>query len=86
MSQRQREINAIFVAERGEPVRGPVAFWMRNIELGLRHQKVRLKMERATSFPRAQSEIPILVANRHWSAEFTWCRHERAAIRSGTST
>lgn len=84
MSPRQREINATFVAERGEPVRGPVAFWMRNIELGLRHQKVRLKMERATSFPRAQSEIPILAANRHWSAEFTWCRHERAAIRSGT--
>ena len=84
MSLRQREINATFVAERGEPVRGPVAFWMRNVELGLRHQKVRLKMERATSFPRAQSEIPILAANRHWSAEFTWCRHERAATHSGT--
>lgn len=83
MTPRQREVNELFVTERGGPVTGPVAFWMRNPELGLRHEALRLHMERATSLPRALSELAILVANRHFSAEFTWCRHLAAALRFG---
>lgn len=86
MTPRQREVNEQFLADRpGEThVSGPVAFWMRNPELGLSHEALRIQMERTTSFPKSQSEIAITVANRHWSAEFPWCRHLRAALRAGT--
>ena len=84
MTPRQREVNEIFVADRGEQVSGPVAFWMRNPELGLRHEALRIHMERNTSFPRSLSEVAITFANRHWSAAFPWCRHLAAALRSGT--
>jgi alkylhydroperoxidase family enzyme len=62
---------------------GPGAFWLRNPALAEQADAWRLLMERGTALPRRLSELAILVANRHFSATYAWCRHAAVASRAG---
>jgi 4-carboxymuconolactone decarboxylase len=83
LSDEQRRLAAKLAASRGGRLVGPGAFWLRNPALAEQADAWRLLMERGTSLPRRLSELAILVANRHFSATYAWCRHALAASRAG---
>jgi 4-carboxymuconolactone decarboxylase len=83
MTDHQRRRAQELTAARGGPVSGPGAFWLRNPFISECAEPMRQHMERKTSLPLALSELTILVAARHWSATYAWCRHEPQAIGAG---
>jgi 4-carboxymuconolactone decarboxylase len=83
LSDEQRSLAEKLAASRGGRLVGPGAFWLRNPALAEQADAWRLLMERGTSFPQRLSELAILVANRHFSAPYAWCRHTAAASRAG---
>jgi 4-carboxymuconolactone decarboxylase len=83
LSEEQRYLAQKLAASRGGRLIGPGAFWLRNPALADQADELRLLMERHTSLPRRMSELAILVANRHFSATYAWCRHALSATRSG---
>jgi len=83
LSDEQRRLAETLAASRGGRLVGPGAFWLRNPALAEQADAWRLLMERGTSLPRRMSELAILVANRHFSATYAWCRHAVAASRAG---
>lgn len=83
MTEAQRRLADKLAASRGGRLIGPGAFWLRNPALAQQADELRLLMERRTSLPRHLSELAILVANRHFSASYAWCRHSLAAVRAG---
>ncbi len=83
LSDEQRRLAAKLAASRGGRLVGPGAFWLRNPALAEQADAWRLLMERRTSLPRRLSELAILVANRHFTASYAWCRHTAAASRAG---
>jgi len=83
LSDEQRRLAEKLAASRGGRLVGPGAFWLRNPALAEQADAWRLFMERGTSFPQRLSELAILVANRHFSAPYAWCRHTAAASRAG---
>jgi 4-carboxymuconolactone decarboxylase len=83
LSEEQRRLAQKLAASRGGRLLGPGAFWLRNPALAEQADELRLLMERHTSLPRRLSELAILVANRHFSATYAWCRHALAATRAG---
>ena len=83
MTDTQRRLAEKLAASRGGRLVSPGAFWLRNPALAEQADEWRLLMERRTSLPRHVSELAILVANRHFSAPFAWCRHALTAARAG---
>src|SRR5262245_14615335 len=83
LSAEQRCLAEQLAASRGGRLVGPGAFWLRNPRLAAQADAWRLLMERRTSLPRRLSELAILVANRHFTASYAWCRHTAAASRAG---
>jgi 4-carboxymuconolactone decarboxylase len=83
LSDEQRRLAAKLAASRGGRLVGPGAFWLRNPALAEQADAWRLLMEWGTALPRRLSELAILVANRHFSATYAWCRHAVAASRAG---
>jgi 4-carboxymuconolactone decarboxylase len=83
LSDEQRRLAEKLAASRGGRLVGPGAFWLRNPALAEQADAWRLLMERGTSLPRRMSELAILVATRHFSATYAWCRHAVAASRAG---
>ena len=83
LSDAQRCLAEKLAASRGGRLVGPGAFWLRNPALAAQADAWRLLMERRTSLPRRLSELAILVANRHFTASYAWCRHTAAASRAG---
>jgi 4-carboxymuconolactone decarboxylase len=83
LSDEQRRLAEKLAASRGGRLVGPGAFWLRNPALAEQADAWRLLMERGTALPRRLSELAILVANRHFSATYAWCRHAVAASRAG---
>jgi 4-carboxymuconolactone decarboxylase len=83
LSDEQRCLAEQLAASRGGRLVGPGAFWLRNPALAAQADAWRLLMERHTSLPRRLSELAILVANRHFTASYAWCRHTAAASRAG---
>jgi 4-carboxymuconolactone decarboxylase len=83
LSAEQRCLAEKLAASRGGRLVGPGAFWLRNPALAAQADAWRLLMERHTSLPQRLSELAILVANRHFTASYAWCRHAAAASRAG---
>ena len=83
LSDEQRRLAEKLAASRGGRLVGPGAFWLRNPTLAAQADAWRLLMERRTSLPRRLSELAIIVANRHFTASYAWCRHTAAASRAG---
>jgi 4-carboxymuconolactone decarboxylase len=83
LSAEQRCLAEKLAASRGGRLVGPGAFWLRNPALAAQADAWRLLMERRTSLPRRLSELAILVANRHFTASYAWCRHTAAASHAG---
>jgi 4-carboxymuconolactone decarboxylase len=83
MTEHQLRRSRELTAARGGPVSGPGAFWLYNPSISECAEPLRQHMERGTSLPLAVSELAILIAARHWSATYAWCRHEPQVIKAG---
>lgn len=70
-------------ASRGGVVRGPFAIWLRNPALVDHANKFGSFLRSSTSVPKRLSELAILVTARHWTAQYEWHAHEKAARDAG---
>jgi 4-carboxymuconolactone decarboxylase len=83
MNEAQRA--AVQAAEAGKRGRvpAPMHAWLRNPELAARTQQLGALLRYDTSLPPHLSELAILVTARHWTAQFEWYAHQRAALAAG---
>jgi 4-carboxymuconolactone decarboxylase len=85
MSERQKQLAAEIGGPRGGVVRGPFAIWLRNPELVDKANQLGNLLREGTSVPRRLSELAILVAARHWTAQYEWFAHEQQALDRGVA-
>ena len=67
----------------GPAVNGPWGLLLRNPALCERGAAFGTMLRDATSAPKRLSEIAIAVVARHWTAQFEWQAHARAAEQAG---
>jgi 4-carboxymuconolactone decarboxylase len=65
--------------------RGPFNAWMRSPALGERLQAVGEYIRYNTSLPLRLNEFAILITARHWTSQYEWYAHHRAALAAGLS-
>ena len=83
LSPEQRAVaDAIISGPRGG-IRGPFESWLRSPELADRAQKLGEYCRFGTSLPRDLSEFVILLAGKHWKAQFEFWAHARLAREAG---
>lgn len=82
MSPAQRGLAERIAAKRGS-VRGPFAVWIRSAAMAERISELGEFVRWNTSLPPRLSELAVLVAARHWTAQFPWVAHEKEALKGG---
>jgi len=77
-------IEHVLAGPRGS-VDGPFNVQLRSPEMGDLGQQFGASTRFATSVPRKLYELAIIVTARHWTAQFEWYAHRRAAVQAGIS-
>lgn len=85
MTDQQRRIHREIAGTRGGVVRGPFAIWIRNIGLADAANKVGSELWLNGKLDKGLFELMVLVVARHWSAQYEWFAHEKAALENGIS-
>jgi 4-carboxymuconolactone decarboxylase len=89
LSAIQRDlVNAIRSGPRGgaTQIRGPFAVFLQAPEYGQLAQQLGGHVRLKTSVPPRLSEFAILVAARHWRAQYEWFAHAKIGQQSGIKT
>lgn len=82
MNDRQQEVSAR-VAERRGAVRGPFRVWLHSPELCERVDALGAFVRFESSLPLRLRELSLLMASRHWDAQYSWNAHVDKAIEGG---
>ncbi|GLZ06129.1 hypothetical protein Acsp03_35950 [Actinomadura sp. NBRC 104412] len=82
MDERQREISARIAGRRGA-VRGPYLVWLQSPELCERVEALGAFVRFDSSIPPRLRELSLLMAARHWDAQYSWNAHVDKAIEAG---
>src|SRR5262245_32608227 len=82
MTERQSEISARIAGRRGA-VRGPFRVWLRSPELCERVEALGAFVRFESSLPTRLRELSLLMAARHWDAQYSWNAHVDRAIAEG---
>lgn len=77
-------IEHVLAGPRGS-VDGPFNVQLRSPEMGDLGQQFGASTRFATTVPRRLYELAIIVTARHWTAQFEWYAHRRAAVQAGIS-
>jgi 4-carboxymuconolactone decarboxylase len=78
-------IEHLLAGPRGGSTDGPFNVQLRSPEMGDLGQQFGAATRFATTVPRRLYELAILVTARHWTAQFEWTAHRRAALQAGIS-
>jgi 4-carboxymuconolactone decarboxylase len=78
-------IEHVLAGPRGGSVEGPFNALLRSPEMGDLGQQFGAATRFATTVPRKLYELAIILTARHWTAQFEWYAHRRAAIQAGIS-
>ena len=62
---------------------GPFNVLLRSPELGDLAQQLGAQVRFHSSLPRKLNELAIIVTARHWTAQYQWYAHKRAALEAG---
>ena len=65
---------------------GPFNVLLRSPEMGDLAQQFGAATRFNTSIPRKLNELAIIIVARHWTSQFEWQAHHRAALQAGLST
>jgi 4-carboxymuconolactone decarboxylase len=82
MNERQQELSARITARRGG-VRGPFRVWLQSPELCERVESLGAFVRFESSLPKHLRELTLLMAARHWDAQYSWNAHVNTAIEAG---
>lgn len=82
MNERQREIAARIAGRRGA-VRGPYRVWLNSPELCDRVEALGAFVRFEASLPLRLRELSLLMAARHWDAQYSWNAHVDKAVEAG---
>ncbi|WP_406407047.1 carboxymuconolactone decarboxylase family protein [Streptomyces halstedii] len=82
MDDRQRELHARITARRGG-VRGPFRVWLHSPELCERVESLGAFARFESSLPKRLRELTLLMAARHFDAQYSWNAHVAAAVEAG---
>jgi len=83
LSEEQRRIHDAIAGPRGGVVRGPFAIWLRNPGIADAANRFGNELRLAGKLDKRLFELITLVVARHWSAQYEWFAHEKAALDSG---
>jgi 4-carboxymuconolactone decarboxylase len=78
-------IEHLLAGPRGGSLEGPFNVQLRSPEMGDLGQQFGAATRFATTVPRRLYEVAIIVTARHWTAQFEWYAHRRAALQAGVS-
>jgi len=82
MNPRQQEIGARIAGRRGA-VRGPFQVWIHSPELCDRVEALGAFVRFESSLPPRLRELSLLLAARHWDAQYSWNAHVDKAVAAG---
>jgi 4-carboxymuconolactone decarboxylase len=85
LTETQRRLYDEIAGARSGGVRGPFALWLRNPELADRANQLGNALRVHGKLDRRLFELAVLLVARHWSAQYEWYAHEKAALRAGVS-
>ena len=86
MSAEQQRVYREIAGSRSGSVRGPFALWIRNPVLADRASQFGNALRLHGRLEKRLFELMVLLVARHWSAQYEWFTHERAALKAGIST
>jgi 4-carboxymuconolactone decarboxylase len=82
LTERQQEISARIAGRRGA-VRGPFQVWIQSPELCDRVEALGAFARFESSLPLRLRELSLLLAARHWDAQYSWNAHVDKAVEAG---
>jgi len=83
MTPEQRTMVEHVLAGERTSLDGPFNVLLRSPEMGDLAQKFGAQMRFHSSLPRRLNEFAILITGRHWTAQYEWWAHHRAALTAG---
>jgi 4-carboxymuconolactone decarboxylase len=83
MTPEQRKMAESVLAGPRRDLGGPMNILLRSPEMGDLAQAFGASMRFLTSIPAKQRELAIILTARHWTAQFEWQAHARAAAQAG---
>ncbi len=86
MTPEQRKMAESVMAGPRKDLGGPMNILLRSPEMGDIAQQFGASMRFLTSMPAKHRELAIILVARHWTAQFEWQAHARAAEQAGLST
>jgi 4-carboxymuconolactone decarboxylase len=84
-SPQQKRIHDEIAGTRGGTVRGPFAIWLRLPEVADQANQFGNALRLHGKLEKRLFELMVLIVARHWSAQYEWFAHEKAALKTGIS-
>ena len=85
LSPEQKRVHDEIAGPRGGTVGGPFAVWLRIPRIADAANRLGNSLRLEGKLDRRLFELAILVIARHWSAQYEWFVHEKAALNAGLS-
>ena len=84
LTPRQQEVSDAIAAKRGA-TRGPFLIWLRSPELAAKVDALGAYCRFEASINERLRELALLIAARHFDAQYSWNAHHQKAIEAGVS-
>jgi 4-carboxymuconolactone decarboxylase len=86
LSPEQKRLHDEIAGPRGGSVGGPFAVWLRVPRIAEAANRMGNSLRLEGELDRRLFELAILVIARHWSAQYEWFVHEKAALNAGVTS
>ena len=83
LSPEQKRVYDEIASARSGTVRGPFAVWLRIPRIADAANRFGNALRRDGELDKRLFELMVLLVARHWSAQYEWYAHERAALEAG---
>jgi 4-carboxymuconolactone decarboxylase len=83
MMAEQKRVYQEIGGARGGLVRGPFVIWLRNPEIADLANQFGNSLRLRGKLDKRLFELMVLIVARHWSAQYEWFAHEKAALKAG---
>ena len=84
LTPRQQEVSDAIAAKRGA-TRGPFLIWLRSPELAAKVDSLGAYCRFEASINERLRELSLLIAARHFDAQYSWNAHHKKAIEAGVT-
>lgn len=83
MTAEQKRVYQEIGGARGGLVRGPFVIWLRNPKVADLANQLGNSLRLRGKLDKRLFELMVLIVARHWSAQYEWFAHEKAALKAG---